>query len=70
MPALTIGEIIPTGDRYGIMMTKDSPHLAKVNDALTAMKKDGFLAGLHKKWLGAEAGANSSTVQERPLPKE
>ncbi len=30
-----------TGDRYGIMMEKGSPLLERVNDAITAIKKDG-----------------------------
>ena len=69
MKDLTIAEVIPTGDQYGVMMRKDHPMLGKVNDAISAMKKDGTLPALHKKWLGADAGASSSTVQERPLPK-
>jgi polar amino acid transport system substrate-binding protein len=70
MPTLTIGERIQTGDQYGLMMPKDSPLVGKVNDAVMAMKKDGFMAALHKKWLGADAEAGTSTVTERPLPKE
>lgn len=70
LPALAIGERIPTGDQYGLMLPKDSPLLGKVNDAISAMKKEGFLAALHKKWLGAEAEPTSSTIAERPLPKE
>ena len=69
MKELTIAEVIPTGDQYGIMMRKDHPMLGKVNDAITAMKKDGTIAALHKKWLGADAGPSTSSVQERPLPK-
>jgi polar amino acid transport system substrate-binding protein len=50
------------------MMTKDSPHLAKINDALTEMKKDGTLQSIHKKWFGTEAPAGSSPVPESPMP--
>lgn len=70
MTTLKIAERIVTGDQYGIMMPKDSPLLAKVNDTVTAMKKDGALGAIHKKWLGADAEASSSSAQERPLPKE
>jgi polar amino acid transport system substrate-binding protein len=70
MTALKIAELIKTGDQYGIMMPKDSPHLAKVNEAISAMKKDGTLAAIHKKWLGSDAAGDSSSAQERPLPKE
>ena len=70
MTTLKIAELIKTGDQYGIMMPKDSPHVANVNAAVAAMKKDGALAAIHKKWLGSDPAADSSTVQERPLPKE
>ncbi|MBN9061372.1 MAG: amino acid ABC transporter substrate-binding protein [Rhizobiales bacterium 65-9] len=70
MKGLQIAERIPSpDDRYGLMMTKDHPLLAKVNDAVTAMKKDGTLAGIYKKWFGSDPAPDSSTVQERPLPK-
>ena len=43
-------------------MQKDSPNLQRVNDAITAMKQDGTLAALHKKWLGVDADPGTSTV--------
>ncbi|WP_342362678.1 ABC transporter substrate-binding protein [Terrarubrum flagellatum] len=70
MKGMQIAERIPApDDRYGLMMTKDHPLLTKVNDAVTAMKKDGTLAAIHKKWFGVDPEPSSSTVQERPLPK-
>jgi polar amino acid transport system substrate-binding protein len=51
------------------MMGKDDPKLEKLNAALTAMKKDGALAGIHKKWFGADPAAGSATVTELPIPK-
>ena len=62
MPTMHVVERIKTSDRYGIMMQKDSPNLQRVNDAITAMKQDGTLAALHKKWLGADADPGTSTV--------
>ena len=70
MTSLKISELIKTGDQYGIMLPKDSPHLEKVNAAVSAMKKDGALQAIHKKWLGSDPAADSSTAQERPLQKE
>ena len=29
---------------------------------ITALKKDGYLAELHKKWFGAEPDAGTTTV--------
>jgi len=69
MKDLEVKERIKTGEQYGLMMTKDHPLLGKINDALTAMKKDGTLASIHKKWFGTDAPAGSSTVTEAPLPK-
>lgn len=69
MQGLGVVERIKTGEQYGLMMTKDSPHVAKINDALTAMKKDGTLQAIHKKWFGTDAPAESSTAKEAPLPK-
>jgi polar amino acid transport system substrate-binding protein len=68
MPTMHVVERIKTTDRYGIMMKKDSPNLQRVNDAITAMKQDGTLAALHKKWLGADADPDTSTVQVLDLP--
>lgn len=70
MQGLKIAEKIPSpDDRYGLMMTKDHPLLTKVNDTVTAMKKDGTIAAIHKKWFGVDPSPDSSSVQERPLPK-
>ncbi|TIT44341.1 MAG: transporter substrate-binding domain-containing protein, partial [Mesorhizobium sp.] len=48
MKDLAVKERIKTGEQYGLMMAKDHPLLGKLNDALTAMKKDGTLAAIHK----------------------
>jgi polar amino acid transport system substrate-binding protein len=69
MQGLAVVERIKTGEQYGLMVTKDSPLLEKLNGALTEMKKDGTLQAIHKKWFGTEAPADSSTVAEAPLPK-
>jgi polar amino acid transport system substrate-binding protein len=68
MKDLVVKVRIKTGEQYGLMMTKDHPLLAKANDALAAMKKDGTLATIHKKWFGTEPAAGSSTVLQQPVP--
>jgi polar amino acid transport system substrate-binding protein len=68
MSGMKIVEVIPTGDQYGIMMRKGSPLLEPVNNAISELKKDGTLAALHKKWLGADAAAGTSTVTVAPVP--
>jgi len=69
MKDLVVKQRIKTGEQCGLMLSKDHPLLGKLNDALTAMKKDGTLAAIHKKWFGSDAPADSSTVKEMPLPK-
>jgi len=69
MKGLAVKDRIKTGEQYGLMMGKDSPDLAKLNDALSAMKTDGTLAKIHEKWFGAAPPAGSSTVTVLPIPK-
>ena len=69
MQGLAVVDRIKTGEQYGLMMTKDHPKLGAINDAITAMKKDGALAAIHKKWFGSDAPADSSTMKEAAIPK-
>ena len=50
------------------MFAKNFADAAKVNDALTAMKKDGFIAKTHQKWF-VPAAADSATVKVLDMPK-
>jgi polar amino acid transport system substrate-binding protein len=69
LKGFAIKDRIKTGEQYGLMMTKDHPMLQKLSDAIGAMKKDGTMAAIHKKWFGTDAPAGSSTVTEMPIPK-
>ncbi len=51
------------------MHAKNWSESAKVNDIISTMKKEGVIADLHKKWFGAEAAADSSTVMVTDVPK-
>lgn len=68
MTDLTVRERIKTGEQYGLMIRKDHPLLGKINEAIGAMKQDGALAAIHRKWFGSDAPADSSTATVRPLP--
>lgn len=68
MKDLAIKVRIKTGEQYGLMMTKNHPLLGKANDAITAMKKDGTLAAIHKKWFGSEPAAGTASAVEMPMP--
>lgn len=69
MKDLAVKVRIKTGEQYGLMMAKDHPLLGKANDAITAMKKDGTLASIHKKWFGNEPAAGSASAIEMPIPQ-
>ncbi len=68
MPDLEILARIPTGDRFGIMLPKDSPLLERVNAAITEIKQDGTLAEIHKKWFGVLPEDSTSTVTVLDIP--
>ena len=68
-PAYKVVERIPTGEQYSIMMAKGSPLLPKVNDTITKLKEEGFVAKLHEHWFGAKPEATTSTVMKADMPK-
>jgi polar amino acid transport system substrate-binding protein len=68
MPGMKVVSRIPTADPVAIMMRKCSPLLEPVNEAITALTKDGTMAKLHKKWRGTDPEANTSVVQVKPIP--
>lgn len=69
MTDLEVREHIKTGEQYGLMMTKDSPLLEKINKAISEMKTDGAMQQIHEKWFGTKALPDSATITEAPLPK-
>ena len=51
---LEIVEEIPTGEQYGIAVSKDNPALlAAINKALADMKDDGSMAAIESEWFGS-----------------
>jgi len=68
MPALTVAERIETGDRYAIMLGKDSEWTARVNEAISELKEDGTLAEIYERHLGVAPDEGTSTVSVLPLP--
>ncbi len=45
------------GDRFGLVLAKDSPLTAKVTAAVDALREDGTLDALAEKWLAADGDA-------------
>jgi polar amino acid transport system substrate-binding protein len=51
--AVVVGQFADTagGDQYGLVLAKNSPETKKVTAAVDALRKDGTLDELEKKWL-------------------
>lgn len=50
---LAVSLEIPTGEQYGIVVSKENPALTeKINEALKKMEDDGSMEELKKKWFG------------------
>ncbi len=50
-----IVEEIPTGEQYGIAVSKDNPNLtAAIDQAIADLQEDGTFAEIEEKWFGAQ----------------
>lgn len=61
-PDLAVIARLPTEDYYAVMLAKNSPLTARLDAAITALKKDDTLADIHRKWFGAPPEPGSPTV--------
>jgi polar amino acid transport system substrate-binding protein len=68
-PQYRVAARIPTNERYSFMFAKNFADIGKINDVLTALKKEGFIAKTHEKWFGSVPPAESSTVKVMDMPK-
>ena len=68
MQGLKVGAEVATGERFAMMMPKDSEKLEQVNGIISDMKTDGTMAALHEKWLGVAPAPDSFTVTPMPVP--
>ncbi len=68
-PDLTVVQRITTGEKYSMMFALDAPLASEVNDVLTELKNEGFIAALHEQWFGAKAEDTTSTVMVTDMPK-
>lgn len=67
-PNLQVVERIETGEKYSMMFAKDAELASQVNDVLTELKNEGFVAELHETWFGAAPEESTSTVQVLDMP--
>lgn len=68
MSGLEVSHEIVTGERFAMMMPKDSPLLEEVNAAISAMKEDGTMAAIFERWMGVPPAEGSLTVTPLPIP--
>jgi polar amino acid transport system substrate-binding protein len=68
-PTYKVVERITTGEQYSMMFAKDAPLADKVDAEITKLKNEGFIAGLHAKWFGAQADPGTTTVKVAARPK-
>ena len=68
-PQFAVIERIKTTEQYSVMFAKNSSLLPKANDAITAMKKDGTLAKIHKTWFGTDPDPGMATATVLDVPK-
>lgn len=61
-------ERIETGESYSMMFARDSELVVQVNDIISKLKQEGFVAELHERWFGSIPLESSSTVQVAELP--
>lgn len=67
-PEFKVVERIVTGEKYSIMFNKGDPLATQVNDVLTTLKGEGFIAALHEKWFGTKPEATTSSVAVADMP--
>ena len=67
-PELKVVERITTGEKYSVMFNKGDPLATEVNDVISTLKKEGFVAKLHESWFGAKAEDTTSTVMVMDMP--
>lgn len=67
-PDLKVVERIATGEKYSMMFAKDAELATRVNDVLSTLKEEGFIASLHEKWFGVTPEDTTSTVKVMDMP--
>ena len=70
-PYFKVIERIETGESYSMMFARNSAVVAQVNDIISTLKEEGYVAELHEKWFGTVPAESSSTVQvvDRPTAR-
>ncbi|ADH90401.1 extracellular solute-binding protein family 3 [Ancylobacter novellus DSM 506] len=67
-PELAVVERLPTEDRYAMALRLNSPLTARIDGALSGLKKDGTLAAIHQRWFGMKPEPDSPVITVLPRP--
>ncbi|MCF2621824.1 ABC transporter substrate-binding protein/permease [Collinsella tanakaei] len=63
--SMQIIEEVPTGEQFGIAVSKDNPELTEaINAALADIRADGRYDKLYEEWFGVAPSSSSSTEQD------
>ncbi len=61
-PYFKVIERIETGERYSMMFAKSNSLAQQVDDVISELKREGYIAELHENWFGTVPDEVSSTV--------
>lgn len=67
-PDLAVVERLKADERYAIALPHGSALTQRVDGALAALKEDGTLAAIHRRWFGAAPPAGSPVMTVLPRP--
>lgn len=61
-PYFKIIQRIETGESYSMMFAKTNSLVRQVDEVISELKREGYIADLHRTWFGTAPAAASSTV--------
>jgi polar amino acid transport system substrate-binding protein len=67
-PDLAVVERLKADERYAVALPHGSALTQRVDGALAALKEDGTLAAIHRRWFGAAPPAGSPVMTVLPRP--
>jgi polar amino acid transport system permease protein len=67
-PYFKVVQRIETGEKYSMILARNNPLADEINEIISELKRDGYLAALHLEWFGTEPLASSATVTVMDRP--
>lgn len=66
---MAVVDRVRSGDRYAIMLGKNSDWTARLDGAITELKNEGKVAEIYETWFGVAPDPSTSSVMVLDLPK-